>query len=167
CALAALTLAAVPPRIGLALAVLTLILPVYRAWPSYTAGSIRERSLASSSDARIVTDGAVGRYLHAHTRPGDTIYALYADASLYLAAGRRSPYPYLWFLGIEHIPGAVQRLRDTLAGPRAPRSIAIYQQPRTLDRTRRAGSIQATLHRRYRRTATVEGVALWRLRAGS
>jgi 4-amino-4-deoxy-L-arabinose transferase-like glycosyltransferase len=167
CALAALTLAAVPPRFGLALAVLTLILPIYRAWPSYTAGSIRERSLASSSDARIVTDGAVGRYLHAHTRPGDTIYALYADASLYLAAGRRSPYPYLWFLGVEHIPGAVQRLRDTLAGPRAPRSIAIYQQPRTLDRTRRAGSIQRTLHRRYRHTATVEGVALWRLRAGS
>ena len=117
CALAALALAAVPPRLGLALGLAALILPVYKAWPAYTADGTRERSLASSSDSRIVTDGAVGRYLHAHTGPGDRVYALYADASLYLAAGRRSPYPYLWFLGIEHIPGALQRLRDTLAGP--------------------------------------------------
>ena len=94
-----------------------LVLPVYKAWPAYTASGTRERSLASTSDSRIVSDGAVGRYLHAHTKPGDTIYAMYANAGLYLAAGRRSPYPYLWFLGIEHIPGALQRLRDTLAGP--------------------------------------------------
>ena len=93
CALAAITLAAVPLRAGIALGLLTLVLPIYKAWPSYTTGSIRERSLASSSDVRIVTDGAVGRYLHAHTGPGDTVYAMYADASLYLAAGRRSPYP--------------------------------------------------------------------------
>ena len=153
-----------PLRAGLALGVLTLVLPAYKAWPSYSAGGTRERSLASSSDSRIVHDGAVGRYLHAHTRPGDTIYAMYADASLYLAAGRRSPYPYLWFLGIEHIPGALQRLRDTLAGPRAPRYIAIYQQPRQIDTSRRPDSVKATLHRRYHQTATVEGVAIWRLR---
>jgi 4-amino-4-deoxy-L-arabinose transferase-like glycosyltransferase len=165
CALAALTLAAVPPRIGLALGLLALVLPAYKAWPSYTAGGTRERSLASSSDSRIVHDGAVGRFLHAHTQPGDTIYAMYADAGLYLASGRRSPYPYLWFLGIEHIPGALQRLRDTLAGPSAPRYIAIYQQPREIDKSHRPDSVKATLHRRYRQTATIEGVAIWRLRA--
>ena len=166
CALAALTLAVVPPRIGLALGLLTLALPIYKAWPSYTTSSADARSLASSSDSRIVHDGAVGRYLNAHTGPKDTIYAMYADASLYLAADRRSPYPYLWFLGIEHIPGALQRLRDTLAGPRAPRYIAVYQEPRMIDKTTGPDSIKATLHRRYRHTATVQGVALWRLRAG-
>jgi 4-amino-4-deoxy-L-arabinose transferase-like glycosyltransferase len=165
CALAALTLAAVPPRIGLALGLAALVLPVYKAWPSYTTGSTRERSLASSSDSRIVSDGAVGRYLNARTKPGDTIYAMYADASLYLAAGRRAPYPYLWFLGIAHIPGALQRLRDTLAGPAAPRYIAVYQQPRTIDKSDRGDSIATTLQRRYRHTATVEGVPIWRLRA--
>ena len=139
-----------PRASGLALGLLTLVLPAYKAWPSYTADGTRERSLASSSDSRIVHDGAVGRYLHAHTQPGDTIYAMYADASLYLASGRRSPYPYLWFLGIEHIPGALQRLRDTLAGPRAPRYIAVYQQPREIDKSHRPDSIKATLHRRYR-----------------
>ena len=90
---------------------------------------------------------------------------MYADASLYLAADRRSPYPYLWFLGIAHIPGALQQLRDTLAGPAAPRYIAVYQQPRTLDKSGRADSIGTTLQRRYRHTATVDGVPIWRLRA--
>jgi hypothetical protein len=142
CALAALTVAALPARLGLALGLAVLVLPAYKAWPSYTADGTRERSLASSSDSRIVSDGAVGRYLHAHTTPDDRIYALYADASLYLAAGRRAPYPYLWFLGIAHIPGALQRLRDTLAGPDAPRYIAVYQQPRTIDKR---GDIGRTL----------------------
>jgi hypothetical protein len=161
CALAALTLAAVPPRAGLALGVATLILPVYKAWPAYTASGTTERSLASTSDSRVVKDGAVGRYLHAHTARGDRVYALYADASLYLAAGRRSPYPYLWFLGIEHIPGALQRLRDTLAGPGAPRYIAIYQQPRTIDKR---GDVGRILTRRYRHVTTIQGVPIWRLR---
>jgi hypothetical protein len=140
-----------------------LILPTYRAWPAYTADGPRERSLASSSDSRIVTNAAVGRYLHAHTGKGDRVYALYADAGLYLASGRRSPYPYLWFLGIEHIPGALQRLRDTLAGPRAPRYIAVYQQPRTIDKSDRPDAVGRTLVRRYTRVATVEGVPIWRL----
>ena len=123
-------------RVGLAV----LVLPVYKAWPAYTADGTRERSLASSSDSRIVSDGAVGRYLNARTAPDDRIYALYANAGLYLAAERRSPYPYLWFLGIQHIPGALQLLRDTLAGPDAPRYIAVYQQPRTIDKSDRADS---------------------------
>jgi 4-amino-4-deoxy-L-arabinose transferase-like glycosyltransferase len=165
CALAALALAAVPLRAGLALGVLALVLPVYKAWPSYTASGTRERSLASTSDSRIVSDGAVGRYLNAHTKAGDTIYAMYADAGLYLASGRRSPYPYLWFLGIEHIPGALQRLRDTLAGPDAPRYIAVYQQPRTIDKSDREDAIGRTLTRRYLRVATIEGIPVWRLRA--
>jgi 4-amino-4-deoxy-L-arabinose transferase-like glycosyltransferase len=163
CALAALALAALPPRTALAVGLAVLILPTYRAWPAYTADGPRERSLASSSDSRIVTNAAVGRYLHAHTGKGDRVYALYADAGLYLASGRRSPYPYLWFLGIEHIPGALQRLRDTLAGPRAPRYIAVYQQPRTIDKSDRPDAVGRTLVRRYTRVATVEGVPIWRL----
>jgi 4-amino-4-deoxy-L-arabinose transferase-like glycosyltransferase len=163
CALAALALAALPARIALALGLAALILPAYKAWPAYTADGTRARSLASSSDTRIVSDGAVGRYLHAHTGPNDRVYALYADAGLYLASGRRSPYPYLWFLGVQHIPGALELLRSTLAGPGAPRYIAVYQQPRTIDKSG-AGSVGRILTRRYRHVATVEGVPIWRLR---
>ena len=92
CALAALTLAAVPPRVGLALGLAALVLPDLQGLAGvHRRAARRERSLASTSDSRIVKDGAVGRYLHAHTRSGDRVYALYADASLYLAvrAGAR------------------------------------------------------------------------------
>jgi 4-amino-4-deoxy-L-arabinose transferase-like glycosyltransferase len=164
CALAGLALGALSQRAALALGLAVLVLPAYKAWDAYTAGGTRERSLASSSDVRIVTDGAVGRYLAAHTRPDDRIYALYADAGLYLAAGRRSPYPYLWFLGVQHIPGALQRLRDTLAGPGAPRYIAVYQAPRTIDEGRGPGSVGGILERRYRHVATIDGIPVWRLR---
>jgi hypothetical protein len=162
CALAALAVAALPPRLALAAGLAILVLPVYKAWPAYTADGTRERSLASSSDSRIVKDGAVGRYLNAHTKPDDRVYALYADASLYLASGRRAPYPYLWFLGVQHIPGALQRLRDTLAGSNAPRYIAVYQQPRTIDKR---GDIGRILTRRYRHVITIEGIPIWRLRS--
>jgi 4-amino-4-deoxy-L-arabinose transferase-like glycosyltransferase len=161
CALAAIAVAALPPRFALAAGLAILVLPIYKAWPAYTADGPRERSLASSSDSRIVTDGAVGRYLNAHTAAGDRIYALYADAGLYLASGRRAPYPYLWFLGIQHIPGALERLHDTLAGPAAPRYIAVYQQPRTIDKR---GDVGRILMRRYRHVTTIEGVPIWRLR---
>ena len=156
-------LASLPARIALAVGLAVLILPAYKAWPAYTADDTRARSLASSSDTRIVTDGAVGRYLYAHTSPADRVYALYADASMYLASGRRAPYPYLWFLGVQHIPGALERLRTTLAGPAAPRYIAVYQQPRTIDKSG-LGSVGSILARRYRHVATVAGVPIWRLR---
>ena len=124
------------------------MLPVYKAWPAYTAGGTRERSLASTLGLAHRQRTAPSAATCTRTRePGDAIYAIYADASLYLAAGRRSPYPYLWFLGIEHIPGALQRLRDTLAGPAAPRYIAVYQQPRTIDKR---GDASGAPHRRYR-----------------
>ena len=141
-----------------------LVLPIYKAWPSYTADGVRERSLASSSDSRIVKDAAIARYLKARTTKSDRIYVMYADASLYLAADRRSPYPYLWFLGIAHIPGALQDLRDTLAGPQAPLYIAVFQQPETIDKSTRADAIGTTLKRRYLRVATIEGIPIWRLR---
>jgi 4-amino-4-deoxy-L-arabinose transferase-like glycosyltransferase len=163
CALAALALAALPARVALALGLAVLILPAYKAWPAYTADGTRARSLASSSDTRIVSDGAVGRYLHAHTGPDDRVYALYADASMYLASGRRSPYPYLWFLGVQRIPGALERLRSTLAGPAAPRYIAVYQQPRTIDKSA-TGGVGSILRHRYRHVATIAGVPIWRLR---
>jgi 4-amino-4-deoxy-L-arabinose transferase-like glycosyltransferase len=162
CALAALTLAVLPTRLALVAGLAALVLPVYSAWPAYTATSAHARSLASTDDSRIVTDGDVGRYLHAHTGPHDRIYALYADASLYLAAGRRSPYPYLWFLGVEHIPGALERLRRTLSGPGAPRYIAVYQKPQTIDKSGAVGRILTT---HYRHVATIDGVPIWRRRA--
>ena len=43
----------------------------------------------------------------------------------------------------------------------APRYIAVYQQPETIDKQ---GDIGRTLRTRYRHVATIEGVPIWRLR---
>jgi 4-amino-4-deoxy-L-arabinose transferase-like glycosyltransferase len=131
------------------------------AWPAYTAGSPSARSWQSSHDSRILHDAAVARWLRLHTAPGDRVYALYADASLYFAADRRAAFRYLWYLGVQHIPGALGDLERVLAGPRPPRAIAVYQAPATIDKR---GVVARILARRYRRVATVEGVPLYLLR---
>jgi 4-amino-4-deoxy-L-arabinose transferase-like glycosyltransferase len=161
CALGALGLERMLGLAGRRVTVLVLALsmvPVIVAfWPAYTASGDRATSLASSNDSRIVTDGAVGAWLKAHTGPRDTIYALYADASLYFAADRRSAFRYLWFLNVAHIPGALHGLESVLGGPRAPRYVAVYQAPGSIDRT---GTVQRILERRYRPAITIQGVPI-------
>jgi 4-amino-4-deoxy-L-arabinose transferase-like glycosyltransferase len=141
--------------------VAALFLPVVvGAWPTYTAGSANAASLASTHDRRVLSDAAVADYLDARTGPNDRIYALYADAGLYFAADRMWPYRYLWFLGVQHIPGALDELRAVLAGPRAPRYIVQYQEPRTIDKR---GVISGILARRYRLETTIDGLRVYRL----
>jgi 4-amino-4-deoxy-L-arabinose transferase-like glycosyltransferase len=161
CALAALGADRLLQRVGRRTAVLFVavsMVPVIVAfWPAYTASGDRAVSLASSNDSRIVTDAAVGGWLKANSRPTDTIYALYADASLYFAADRRSPFKYLWFLNVAHIPGALHQLEDVLRGPAAPRYVAVYQSPGSIDRT---GTVQHILETRYRPAITIQGVPI-------
>jgi hypothetical protein len=126
-------------------------------WPAYTASGDRAVSLASTDDSRIVTDAAVGGWLKDHSRPTDTIYAMYADASLYFAADRRSAFRYLWFLNVAHIPGALGQLENVLRGPNGPRYVALYQAPGSIDRT---GTVQRILETRYRPAITIQGVPI-------
>ena len=97
------------------------------------------------------------------TRPGETVYALYADASLYFAADRPPAFKYLWFLGEQRIPGALGELRDILAGPKAPRYVVVYQPPRSMPGAVAAG-IPAVLKARYAAFAKVAGHDVLRLR---
>jgi 4-amino-4-deoxy-L-arabinose transferase-like glycosyltransferase len=164
-ALAAIGADAIARRLGRSRARLVLaatFVPVLiAALPAYDASSPAAVSWRTSHDSRILTDKQVGAWLKAHTTPDQTIYALYADASLYYAADRRWPYRYLWYLGVQHIPGALGELERVLAGPSAPRYVAIYQQPGMIDKT---GTVQRILDRRYRPAATVDGVRILGLR---
>lgn len=146
-----------PPRVALAAVAIACVVPFCALALVAAEDGPRHRSLASSGDDRIVTDAAVARYLRAHTRPSDRIYALYADASIYFVADRRSPYPYLWFLGVKHIPGAIERLRTTLAGPDAPLYIARYQPADAID-----AGVARIVARDYRHVATVDGIPILR-----
>ena len=144
-------------RVALAAVALACAVPLVAFSLVVAEDGPRHRSLASSGDDRIVTDAAVARYLRAHTRPSDRIYALYADASIYFVADRRAPYPYLWFLGVKHIPGAIERLRAALSGPDGPLYIARYQPADAIDE-----GVAQIVARDYRRVAVVDGIPILR-----
>jgi 4-amino-4-deoxy-L-arabinose transferase-like glycosyltransferase len=153
-------------RIATIAAVVLLAPPAIAAWPVVSASSPSDVSWRTSHDGRILTDRTVGAWLRARTRPGETVYALYADASLYFAADRPPAFKYLWFLGEQRIPGALGELRDILAGPNAPRYIVVYQPPRSMPGAAAAG-IPAVLRARYAQFAKVDGHDVLRLRATS
>ncbi|HEY1480153.1 MAG TPA: glycosyltransferase family 39 protein [Gaiellales bacterium] len=150
-------------RLATAATVLLMAVPAVAAWPVVSASSPSQVSFRTSHDGRILTDRTVGAWLRARTRPGETVYAMYAEASLYFAADRPPAFKYLWFLGEQRIPHALTDLRDVLAGAHAPRYIVVYQAPRTMPGAVAAG-IPAVLRRRYREVARVDGHDVLQLR---
>jgi 4-amino-4-deoxy-L-arabinose transferase-like glycosyltransferase len=135
-------------RVAAVAAIVLLAVPAIASWPVISASSPSQVSWRTSHDGRILTDGRVGAWLQAHTRPGQPVYAMYAEASLYFAADRPPALKYLWFLGEQRIPHALTDLRAILAGPAAPRYIVVYQAPRSMPGAVAAG-IPAVLARRY------------------
>jgi hypothetical protein len=133
-----------------------LAVPAIAAWPVISASSPSQVSWRTSHDGRILSDRRVGAWLKARTQPGDPVYALYAEASLYFAADRPPAFKYLWFLGEQRIPHALTDLRDVLAGPHAPRYIVVYQAPRSMPGAVAAG-LPAVLRSRYHVLTRVAG----------
>ncbi len=113
-----------------------------------------------SGDGRFAADAAVADWVRQHrTDSSQAVYAMCASAGLYGDIDSNAPYPYLWFLNIQDIPGAIQQLADLLAGPSAPTFVAVYQSPDACDRSGRVG---AALAANYHRVDTVLGVAMLR-----
>jgi hypothetical protein len=110
------------------------------------------------NDGRFATDEAIGRWFTSHrTAPDDQIFALCASAGLYGNIDADPPYPYLWFLGVEDIPGARAQMADMLAAPSAPRFVALYQVPSNCDTSGRVGR---ALDANYHQLAVVGGVTI-------
>jgi 4-amino-4-deoxy-L-arabinose transferase-like glycosyltransferase len=140
-----------------------LAVPAIAAWPVISASSPSQVSWRTSHDGRILSDRRVGAWLKARTQPGDTVYALYAEASLYFAADRPPAFKYLWFLGEQRIPHALTDLRDILAGSHAPRYIVVYQAPRSMPGAVEAG-LPVVLLARYHVVTRVAGHDVLKLR---
>jgi hypothetical protein len=98
----------------------------------------------------------VGTYIHAHARPGDTQYVLYARANVLHYADLPTPFPYDWSLMLRARPGARPALYRLLASPRRPTWLVTWQDD---DRWRldRSGIVDVLLRRNYRPAATVAG----------
>jgi 4-amino-4-deoxy-L-arabinose transferase-like glycosyltransferase len=99
---------------------------------------------------------AVGGYVRAHARPGDTAYVLYARANVLYYTGLPTPFPYDWSLMLRAQPDVRPALYRMLESPRRPTWIVTWQDD---DRWRldRDGIVDTLLARFYRPAATVDG----------
>ena len=91
-------------------------------------------------------------------QPDDQLYVMCASAAFYADAGQDPVYPYLWFVEVQKVPGAITELRTLLSSEaRAPRFIAFYQNPDACDPS---GATTAILETRYHLAVVVAGVAV-------
>jgi hypothetical protein len=137
-----------------AIATLALALPVALASPAAQAEAIWPH------DPHLVHDGALARYVRAHTRARDRVLAVWADANLYYLANRRPAVRYLWARNLASVPGALTTVHRVLAARRAA-LVLIVQPPAKLDPSGRTARL---LRREYRRVARVRGVSVYRSR---
>jgi hypothetical protein len=110
------------------------------------------------NDPHLQSDGAVVRYVRAHTRPDQRIFVLWAAADIYYLADRDPAVRYMWYRNIQAIPGALGEARQALAGPDPPALVVIVNLPAGIDRTGATGRI---LQERYRRVAVVSGIPIY------
>jgi hypothetical protein len=112
--------------------------------------------VAVSGYGRSVKEEEVGRWFTHERRAGETIYVLCASASVYAHSDADPPFPYLWFDGVNQVPGAKQMLADLLTDPEhAPTFVARFQDEAL------CGVQQGILDQLYKPFTTVEGVSIW------
>ena len=91
-------------------------------------------------------DQRIARYARSHSSPRDSVYALVSRADFYFLADRSSASPYLWSHPLNAIPGARAALARTLAAPRRPRLVVLFQRAPLQGSEKR---LRAILHRYY------------------
>jgi hypothetical protein len=126
----------------------------------YAERDPRTVSLQTTDDPRVLSAIDVGRLIRERTPPDARVYALWANAALTWQADRASAYRYLWYRGVEFIPGARDDVRALFTGPTPPAMVAVYQPPEALDPT---GTVARALAERYELVATVDGIPVYGL----
>jgi hypothetical protein len=151
CVAASLAIARAPVPIGVA--VLGVV-----AYLALTAANEGMRYVDRHTPHR--RELAVGRYIRAHARPGDTQYVMYARPNVVYYARLRQPYPYLWSLMVRVRPGAVRQLQRLLGSSRRPTWLVPWQAPGSweLDPER---NVARAIARGYRLTAVVCNVPIY------
>ena len=97
-----------------------------------------------------------GDYIHAHARPGDTQYVLYARANVLYYGALPTPFPYDWSLMLRVRRGARTAIYRLLASARRPTWVVQWQSDEAW-RLDRGDIVDALLRRNYRVVATVAG----------
>jgi 4-amino-4-deoxy-L-arabinose transferase-like glycosyltransferase len=123
---------------------------------TYTAARLPRSSVGVrlEADGRFSKDEAFASWFRAHSRRGENIAALCAGAGLYGNVSTDPPFPYLWFAGIQEIPGAKAKLVELLESDHRPTFIAQYQSALNCDRS---GRTATAIDRFYRVATWIEG----------
>lgn len=98
-------------------------------------------------------DQRIAQYVDAHSSQSASVYALASRADFYFLAHRAAASPYLWGHPLRAVPGALASLERTLAGPRRPALVVLFQR-RPLHAHRR---LQRVLARFYRQVWRAPG----------
>jgi hypothetical protein len=91
---------------------------------------------------------ALGHWVAAAGKPGDTATVLYGHAEIQWATGMRSPYAHMWSLPVRTLDPHLADLRRIIAGPRAPTWIVQFN-PANAWRLDQQGAYRRLLHQRY------------------
>jgi Dolichyl-phosphate-mannose-protein mannosyltransferase len=110
------------------------------------------------NDPHLLSDGAVVRYVRAHTEPGQRIFVLWAAADIYYLADRDPAVRYMWYRNLQAIPGALDEARRALTSSDPPALVVVVNLPGGIDRS---GETTRILADRYRRVATLQGVPIY------
>jgi hypothetical protein len=102
----------------------------------------------------------IGEWLADAKTPGDTAFVAYGHAGVLETADLPSPYPHLWSVPMRTFDPEQDRLRDTLAGPRAPAWIVQVNGLNSwgIDDGSR---LRTLLHDRYRVVVEICGQPVW------
>jgi hypothetical protein len=134
-----------------ALAVVAMAVPTV-----LTTANVGRSDSADAVQQRAI---ALGRYVRARSRPGQSFYVMYAQVNSEYYSGMPDPFPYNWSLMMRSVPHAQDRLRRLLASPGRPTWVAVAQPPHAFGLDR-GGATKRLLTSHYRFAATVCGKPL-------
>jgi hypothetical protein len=102
----------------------------------------------------------IGEWLADSKAPGDSAFVAYGLPSVLETADMPSPYPYVWSVPMRTSDPEQSRLREVLAGPRAPSWIVGVTGLNAWD-IDDGSRLRDLIHDRYRVVATVCGHPVW------
>lgn len=108
-------------------------------------------------DNRLSGNEQIAKWFDAHSHAGDQIYALCASAALYGNISADPPFPYLWYLTIQEIPGVREQISEMLKRNDSPKYVALAQSAASCDYS---GAAQLALDEHYHLVDVVAGVQI-------
>lgn len=152
------------PRVTVRLVALGVALAV-PLWSSVRLMTVPARRLGTElGDRRWTTDTTVGHWIRQHSASHhEQVLVLCNGVGLYGNIDSDPPFPYLWQLHLNDIPGARQLLAETMTKPDRPRFAALYNDLRWCDPSGRSA---AALASNYHEVVRIDFVRIFERNTG-